>query len=368
MKTIKQDNFDQKHIGPEPTWPDNLTLEETESRVHKAYSWYNYMISTKDRVEHVVDYLSKKEDKVAVRAVPSWIIENSLASLCRMKARGCKFSLSRQDFFDTGLAMVISKGKAVIAEKKAAVKKSTAKVLSVQDHVNKIADDLISLLEDELDNFSEEFQPFDSYNWLKAHDVKPLIAAKIADYYRPQIEELELAATGGDPQVDESYDCYSTDQIELLRDWVKDLVKNCESHGTNVRKMRKPRKKKAQSLDKQVNHLKYQREDTELKLASIDPTQIIGASELWLYNTKYRMLHHYIALDRGGLQVKGTSIKAFEETASVMKKIRKPEAVGTLLDLKTQSKMRKMFDQLPTKAIPCNGRTNEATLILKTSK
>ena len=97
---------------------------------------------------------------------------------------------------------------------------------------------------------------------------------------------------------------------------------------------RKPRKKKEKSPEQLVAKMQYKKEDTKLELKSTDPAEIIYAEELWVYNTKTRKLGHYVAktLDpRGlnrpgtGLMVKGTSIKGFNEEASVQKTLRKPE-------------------------------------------
>ena len=53
-------------------------------------------------------------------------------------------------------------------------------------------------------------------------------------------------------------------------------------------------KPKVYSADKLVAKLKYSKVDDKYKLASIDP-QIIGASELWVFNVKNRKIGKYIA-------------------------------------------------------------------------
>ena len=81
-------------------------------------------------------------------------------------------------------------------------------------------------------------------------------------------------------------------------------------------------------LSKLVEKLKYLKTDDKFKIASVQPDQIIGASELWVFNTKTRKLGKYIAKnidpkglgrDGSGLSVKGTTIIGFDETTSIQK-------------------------------------------------
>ena len=97
---------------------------------------------------------------------------------------------------------------------------------------------------------------------------------------------------------------------------------------------RKPRKRKEKSPEKLVAKLKYKIEDTKLGIKSIDPTEIIYAESLWVYNTKTRKLGQYQAkvldprkMNRPGtgLMVKGTSIIGYDEETSIQKTLRKPE-------------------------------------------
>ncbi len=70
---------------------------------------------------------------------------------------------------------------------------------------------------------------------------------------------------------------------------------------------RKPRKKKTVSADKLVEKLKFQQTEKSLGLVSINPRDIVGAQELWIYNTKTRKIGKYIANDIAGLSVKSAT-------------------------------------------------------------
>ena len=129
---------------------------------------------------------------------------------------------------------------------------------------------------------------------------------------------------------------------------------------------RAPRAKKSVPKEKLIAKLKYKKTDEPLKLVSINPTDILGASELWIYNTKTRKLGKYVADSiQGPLTVKGTSIVGFDEHQSVQKTLRKPEE--KLKEFKAASKvqLRKFLDGINATDTKLNGRLNEETILLR---
>jgi hypothetical protein len=137
---------------------------------------------------------------------------------------------------------------------------------------------------------------------------------------------------------------------------------------------RKPRKPKARSASKVVEKLKFNKADDKYSLASIDPTLIVGANELWVFNTKTRKLGKYVAeiidpkgMNRGnsGLSVKGTTIIGFKEDESIQKTLRKPDQ--QLKEFKAAGKvaLRKFLDEITTTDTKLNGRCNPDTVLLK---
>jgi hypothetical protein len=128
---------------------------------------------------------------------------------------------------------------------------------------------------------------------------------------------------------------------------------------------RKPRAKKAVPAEKIVAKLKYMKTNEPLKLVSINPTDIVGAGELWVYNSKTRKLGKYVAAEYQTLGVKGTTIIGFNENLSVCKTLRKPEE--KLKEFKAAGKvqLRKFLDDINATDTKMNGRLNEETILLK---
>jgi hypothetical protein len=120
--------------------------------------------------------------------------------------------------------------------------------------------------------------------------------------------------------------------------------------------------------------LKFLKVDEKYKLASINPIDVVGANELWVFNVKTRKLGKYIASvidpkglgrEGTGLSVKGTTIIGFDEKLSVQKTLRKPDE--QLKEFKNAGKvaLRKFLEDINTTDTKLNGRCNLDTVLLK---
>lgn len=372
MKDIKI-GAEAKYIGVEPNWSnfDPSKVDDNECLIVSAYNWYNYAVSDKDKNKIVTDFISSRmPTKVAggairaINALDHWEIPNWLMSLCRMQLRGLVLTDARRTSFDNKLQDIIRLGAATLEAN--AIKPSNAVVVSVQDNIRLSALDKSADIDDQLDKvFRDPKHTFNCYDWLSFKKIGPMIAMRLGDIYRSDLEEIDQALSKSDPQVVEGYSSYSKKHLTAIRNFYQALIVDCETWGRNQKKKPKARKKSIKSADHHVRKLKYMKEFPELKLVSIDPSKIVGANEVWVFNAKYRKLQHYVATDRGGLQVKGTSLQNFHETDSTAKTLRKPKEV--LPDIMTGSSKAaiRVFNDIRSTAAKCNGRIGESSIILR---
>ena len=122
---------------------------------------------------------------------------------------------------------------------------------------------------------------------------------------------------------------------------------------------------KNQCKDKLVSKLNYLKTNESLKLVSINPTDIIGAQELWVYNIKSRKIGKYVAREFAELSVKGTSIINFDELKSIQKTLRKPAEQLNEFKISGKVQLRKYLDDIKAVDIKLNGRINEEIILLK---
>lgn len=156
--------------------------------------------------------------------------------------------------------------------------------------------------------------------------------------------------------------------VELL-DLAKTFTTNAKTRRKMSRKRRNPGDGPKARSAKAVSKLNYKLEDRELRLVSIDPELIVGASGLLVYNTKNRKVGLYIAADDKGLGVKGTTIQGFKEKKSIQKTLRKPsDQLGTMRDA-TLKRIKIVLDKnIRAKAGVMNGRIGSHIVLMKVWK
>ena len=117
-----------------------------------------------------------------------------------------------------------------------------------------------------------------------------------------------------------------------------------------------------------IRDRKYCVTDPKYKVASIKPEDIIGSTELWIFNIKTRKLGIYIAEDNCTLQVKGTTLQFFNSSTSVSKTLRKAEDQLREFNSASSAKKRKFIPNINGVETKLNGRINADTVLLKVSK
>ena len=129
---------------------------------------------------------------------------------------------------------------------------------------------------------------------------------------------------------------------------------------------RAPRIKKLVSVDKLVSKLKYKKDDKALGIVSLNPTQIVGAKEAWVFDVKTRKLTKYVADDTAGsLSVKGASIIGVNQAKSTSKTLRKPAEQLAAFKKCGKVQLRTFMEEIPTVGISPSGKINENQIILK---
>jgi hypothetical protein len=286
----------------------------------------------------------------------------------------------REDFNDgkdssawlrTEISRVISEGKDDKDDSDVVVEvKTDVYTPSIQERVRDASMLMTEEIETAIESFQTDPEAFDPkafkiLNVLKAKQAKAAHARIIREFYTRDLEELQEVAVTKDEQLKEAYSHLSKVQLRKITAFYQEIVSACEMLAQEAKINRKPKAKKAVPAEKIVAKLKYKKADEPLKLVSINPADILGAKELWTYNTKSRKLGKYIASEFADLGVKGTSIINFDENKSVQKTLRKP--IDQLKEFKAAGKvaLRKFLDDINAVDTKMNGRINEEIMLLK---
>jgi hypothetical protein len=205
----------------------------------------------------------------------------------------------------------------------------------------------------------------DVYDWLTKKQATPVTSRKIRDFFKPIADEAaELIGKKPASQLVEGFKNLTKIQQKQRAAFYAKLIADCERFADVAKKQKTPRRKKVVPVEKKLKGLKFQQESKEYKLVSIKPEKIIGAAELWAFNTKYRTLTVFNAAERSTLDVKGTTIINYNEATSKTYRVgRKTEQhIATALKGAKRA-VSKMLEELKT--VGLQHRINENTILLR---
>ena len=391
QKAIRGKFSDEKYLGTEP----DLRGEVSNAQVINAYNWYNYFYDGDQAKSWIIEYLKEfyKTEKELIKNV------NRIdANYCRTSGWNCRILLLGgdlpQELQDRNIARIkalvsranigcstSSSGNEDTGKEEGSTKEVSREevntnpsgasrvsiVVSIQERIANRANDLIADLEVLLDAYYRNGRQFKMADWIIKNNVKPQIAQRIAAYYKPLYSEAFDALNGNDEQLKEGYSHYKKAQLKAYVEFLRSIVSCAETTATIV-KARKPRKKKEKPVSVIVSKLKYKAKDDEHKLVSVDPKQIVGCNQLWVFNTKYRTLAVYNAMGPAGLNVKGSTVIGFDEKTSIVKKLRKPTEQLNKLMQGGKIILRKYMDEVKCKPKEATGRINNETVLLRIIK
>ena len=243
-------------------------------------------------------------------------------------------------------------------------------VITIQDRLRDKTREVAGEVEGWIDDFylsRKTAQPKtveEFINLFKANELKAPHMRFMHSIFERRAAEIDQAVEGKDKDLSEGYSNFTRPELKKYNQFHKNLLAACVMMQEVAKVERAPRKKKPVSQEKLVSKLKYKKEDSSLGIVSLNPVEIVGSKELWVYNTKTRKIAQYKALDERGLNVKGASLLNYS-TDSAEKTVRKP--VETLAEFKKASKvkLRTFLKDLSTVDIPAQGKLNENHIILR---
>lgn len=349
--------INKKYLGDEPTFTKPLTKIDYIN----ALNWYSYMCDVGDAKEYISEYLTnlgRINDAKRIKSIPDLWIPTTVAWICRLLTKGFKLPTECSGYIGERIGVILNYS---VEEKE---EDDTPKV-SVQDRMREKARDIIGEVEGLIDDYLENSESFSFYNWLSENSIPPIYVSRIIDKLTPVLDELLEAYEGKDEQLKEGYRRFKKTDLKKIISFYEGMIEDANKYSGVAKKTRKPRKRKTISMEKKLKTFKWQREDSTYKIASVAPEKIIGASELWTFNTKYKTLTVLRSLDRAGLQVKGTSITNYDEKTSISRSTgRKTEEILKRAVEGGKIVLRKLMDEIKTEK-PLAYRTNENTILLR---
>ena len=271
------------------------------------------------------------------------------------------------EFIDANILESINSKSAEEVVEVVVEEKPKAYVPTIQDRLNEKTADTIGELEGHYDEFIKNSKyDFSPYSYLVANNVPQSQLSKYEAVYQARFEELRQAYEKVDEQITEGYSHYKAADFKRMFAFIDQILNDIIQYRGVKKATKKVRAPKSVSKEKVVSKLKYAREDKVMRLISINPADIIGAQELWVYNVKTRKLGKYVADSlKGPLNVKGTGIIGYDEHKSVSKTLRKPDEKLKEFARATKIQLRKFLEDIKATEAKLNGRINAETILLR---
>jgi len=383
-KAVSRDPIfaDEKAVGSEPVWDTERALKmdeaEFDHQMRVSLRYYNYFYSSKDLKKYLVEWLKqtagvahKLDTATITRFAKSTDGYTPLTAPALIKAHTRGMPLREREIkYIVGVvhrALELDDQDDKVVEVVADKTKPAVKAPTIQDRMNAIMDGHIlhfEILEDSL--YEGATVDPKAYEYLLAKSVPQAMLGKIQAVFERRYAEITEAKTTKDEDLKDAYAYMKTADWKRYDAFYTKLFEGLTQYGQVKKATKKAAVRKPPQKEKLVAKLKYLKNDTATKLVSVNPVDIIGAQELWVYNTKTRKLGKYVAEEMGGaLGVKGTAITGFNESKSVQKTLRKPEVQLKEFLAAGKIQLRKFLDEIKATDIKLNGRINSDTILLK---
>lgn len=334
------------------------SLDKTRGDAYKYFTQY---------VKHTMPGSSKifaEVDEKDVHMTYGW--------MARMLLQGANIRADHLAGFNAELNRLLEIGKKRLESKKNVIQVTTpvavVKRPSIQDAIKEKASEYIGELEGVVDEFCTEDKEFNLYNHLKGNQIPAPYTAFVKSWAVKKLDQWNEVAESKDSQVVEGYSNFPKRKITKIVKLFESFVEDCDKYGQFKKANRKVKTTREKPAIAQIKSLKYKLKDDDLGLTSVKALDLVGAEQVWLFNTKTRKLSVYTSESTKGMTVKGTTLQNWSPEKSKQKTLRKPEEQIKDLLSSGKVKLRTFLDNIKSKEQAVNGRINIDTIILKITR
>lgn len=338
-----------------------------KEEIQVVFNWYSAEKKRSDAYKYYLDYVKKfrNKDYKIFQKVDEGSITTTLGWIARIIIRGGSVSNDHTKRLEDNITQLLSK----FAEEKKAqpevTKQTVTPGINIQEATKLKAKEYIGDLEGSIDEYIFEDKDFSLYADLKGKQIPAPYVPDVKVWAEAKLSEYTAVADGEDSQLIEGYSNINKRKLKNIVKLFETFVEDCDKYGQFKKANRKVQAVREKPPAIQVKSVKYKMKDEELKLESERPIDIIGAAQVWLFNTKTRKLAVYTSESTKGMTVKGSTLQNWTPEKSKQKTLRKPEEQLKDLLASGKVKLRTFIDSIKSKEQEVNGRINIETIILK---
>jgi len=367
IKELHPRDTDAKYIGPEPKF-DYKSVSTTWD-LAKAFTWYNHFYDNKDAKEFLAQYLDvagKQQVAKTLRRVNDRHVKPTYGWLARCIVRGSVVDNDTLSKLQSEIDRLVSLTQPEDT--------TDGPVVSNRPNVQEIMRERTLNLGGELEGMWDDYlkkgagkDGIKAIDVLSQSNILPQHVPILIDAWQTKLDEYNEVMSGKDEQLNEAYERFGKIQLRNIVSTIETVIADLNAYIGMKKAGKKPRAKKPVPVEKVVRRLKYLKtfKLEKLELTSISPTKLHGCSEAWVYDTKKRKLHHYVADEyTKSIGVKGNTVLGFCTKESQIKTLRKPEEQIKVI-MGSKPAARKFFDSIKAVSVAPNGRFNANMIILR---
>lgn len=354
------------HVLPEPSWKEykEYTDESEREKAFQACEYFvHYEIDEKRGIAPLKKWMKENwtaEEFAHVNKLP----DSKLIMFAKYGFIWSKLGYMTQavtDFFNRKKNELIEQSKTIVAEKQEA----PAKVASIaRDNL----DQFVIAADDSMDIIRRggkvNVEALIANHKLNAGELSA--AYTEIDNLALEFRELEIArkSEDGDQDLIEGYSHIKKPMLSKILAYFNDIQVGL-METKQSKKIVRIKRKKPTDKTKLVRKLRFLESDATLNIKSVNPVDIIGASEVWVYDVKRKRLGVYASEYVNTLGVKGTAIDNYAVGKSYEKTLRKPEEQLAAFMETRKNGLHKFTDSIRGKSMPAKTRLNANTVILR---
>jgi hypothetical protein len=352
-------------IGAEPDCKELVICDVYSTIFSKLLNWYSANRDRKDSIKYTKEYVKKHYPTKLSLLDQLTDFEHTITFgwISRIITRGGTLSDEHKKRHEEYLNKLFTQAEIKLknSSQPATVKKN---VINIQEVMKQKNEEFIGNLETELDKVFLGEAEFNLLNHMKSQQMPTAYIDSIREWAKGYLS-VYLDLLKGEKDMQEGYSNFDRKKQKDLAKMFHSFIEDCDKYALFKKANKKPRAVREKTPAQQTKSIKFKTRDDELNITSVSPVDMIGASQVWLYNTKTKKLSRYVTDSTKGMLAKGSSIQNWDPEASKQKTLRKPaEQIKELLE-SGKVKLRTFLDTVKTKEQDVNGRLNTDTIILK---
>ena len=360
------------YVMPEPKWAEfKMLTEETdrETALKQCLYFVHYEIQDKAGIVHLKKWMKANWNKTDVDKILS-MTDSTFHSVSKYFYCWSKLgwlTQSTRTWLEAQKDIWLEKASKVVVVEDDEDTPVVAKVVSIRNNLN----DFMTSVDDSLTTIIKgsvitNIPGFIAGYKLNASEMQQAVSN--IDLMSLEFRELQEARQKTerddmDEQLVEGYSHIKKSIVASVIAFFDDLQIGL-METKQAKKITRIRRKKPTDKNKLVRRLNYTKDYHELNLKSIDPVEIIGASEVWVYDIKRKRIGVYASEYANTLGVKGTVIDNYSLNKSYEKTVRKDELIKSFMDCRKNG-LHSFMDKINGKKFPAKSRVQSTMVLLK---